>query len=458
MRLINLVILLSFLIIFNVKGQQTFIVPNKKNNNLPNLAVGDSLPDFAITKLINTDKNTEKIADYKDKLLIIDFWSINCSGCVEALPKMDTLQKQFDLKIKILPVTFEKEADVIAFWKNNKYTKNLSLPSVVEDEMFTGYFKHLSIPHEVWIYKGKIIGITSSDYVDTNNIQLVLSGQQVNWPVKNDFYTFDGTKESIFASNQNKADAGSTFLKYVAISHYKENVSSEVGSTTYIIRDPQKQTVRAYFLNSSIYIAYLLNWARVINSEKLVKPSLAIYPNQIVWEVRNKSKYTFIDGVGYKQDWLKKNGICFESLNPDSGQTDVDVRKSVIADMDRLLNLHAHWEKRKEKILILERTKQKIQLKSKRNLTDKYDNHLILKGEVQQFRSITLSTFTMKMNQEPENPYVFDETGYTEKVDLDLNFSSWTDIAGINKSLKSYGLNLKEEERVVDKFVFTENN
>lgn len=456
MRLINIIAIQLFLIVFNVDAQKTYKVPDQDMADLPNLSIGDKLPYFTIKKIINSNKKSGLTAEYNDQLLIIDFWATNCSGCVAALPKMDSLQKKFGSKIKILPVTYEKEAYVLNFWKNNKYTRHLSLSSVIEDKTFSSYFKHKSIPHEVWIYKGKVIGITSSDFVIADNIQLVLDGKKINWPVKNDFYVFDATKQLLFAPDPNQIDTGSTFMKYAAISDYKEGVNSEGFGASGIVRDPRKKMVRAFFLNHPIYSAYWINWNYLIKTEDLVRPATTFTANQIVWEVLNRSKYMFLEGSGGLQDWLVRNGICFESVNPDTGQTDVAIHKSTIADLDRLLRLHVRWEKRNEKVLVLVRTDKSVILKSKKALTDQYDDHLVIKGSLHQFRDSPLSSITRQMNQQADNPYVFDETDYTGNLDIDLNFSSWTDIAGIKKSLQHYGLDLKEEERMVDKFVFTE--
>lgn len=458
MKLIKILVPVLAWLAFNANAQKVYTVPDQNEANLPNLSVGDQLPDFLVNKIINSNKKTVRTADYKDQLLIIDFWATSCSGCVEALPKMDALQKQFGLKIKILPVTYEKEANVLAFWKNNKNTKNLSLPSVIEDKIFSSYFKHRTIPHEVWIYKNKVVGITSSDFVDVENIQMLLDGKQVNWPIKNDFYVFDAAKELLFNPDPNQVDTALTFLKYAGISDYKAGVNAEGFGSSGIIRKQSNKTIRAFFLNYPIYNAYLINWMHLINSSDLVKPSSLIMPNQIVWEVLNKSKYTFIEGSGALQNWLSVNGICFESINPDSGQTDVAVYKSIISDLDRLLGLHVRWEKRKETVLVMVRSDKTISLKSKRALTDAYDDRLIIKGALHQFRDSPLSSLIRQMNEEADNPYVFDETAYTENLDMDLNFSSWNDIAGIKKALRPYGLDLKEEERMVDKFVFTEVN
>ncbi|MBB5620641.1 FKBP-type peptidyl-prolyl cis-trans isomerase/thiol-disulfide isomerase/thioredoxin [Pedobacter cryoconitis] len=458
MKLLTILVPVLIWITFNASAQKVYTVPNQNMTNLPNLSIGDQVPDFPIGKMINSSKKSERTGEYKNQLLIIDFWATSCSGCVEALPKMDSLQKQFGLKVKILPVTYEKEINALTFWKNNKNTKKLSLSSVVEDKIFASYFKHKTIPHEVWIYKGKVIGITSSDFVSTDNIQMVLNGQQINWPVKNDFFVFDASKGLLFNPDPNQVDTTSTFLKYAAISDYKEGVNAEGFGGSGIIRNKDKKTIRAFFLNYPVYNAYLSNWMYLINSTDLVRPTSIITPNQIVWEVLDKSKYTFLQGSGALQSWLSVNGICFESLNPDSGQTDVAVHRSIIADLDRLLGLHARWEKRKETVFVLVQTDKKIPLKSKHALTAEYDDRLITKGSLHQFRDSPLSTITSQMNQQADNPYVFDETGYTENVDIDLNFSSWTDIAAIKKALQAYGLDLRQEERLVDKFVFTETN
>lgn len=456
MRLIIILAVNIFLMVLNVNAQQTYTVPDQKIASLPNLSIGDRLPDFSINKLINANKKIALTAEFKNQLLIVDFWATNCSGCVAALPKMDALQKKFGSKIKILPVTYEKGVNVLVFWKNNKYTKNLSLPSVVEDKIFAAYFKHRSIPHEVWIYKGKVIAITSSDFVDASNIEIVLSGQQVSWPVKNDFDVFDATKQFLFTPDPNQVDTSSTFMKYTAISDYKADVNAEGLGGFGIIRDSRKKIIRAFFLNYPIYNAYQINWNYLIKPAGLVRPSSTLMPNQIVWEVLDKSRYIFTEGTDALQNWLTKNGICFESVNPDTGQTDIVVHKSIIADLDRLLGLHARWEKRKENVLILVRNDKNILLKSKQTLTGEYDDHLIIKGSLHQFRDLPLNSLITQMNRQADNPYVFDETDYTNNLDMDLNFSSWTDIAGIKKALKPYGLDLKEEERLVDKFVFTE--
>lgn len=453
----TLIYLLTLLLTGNLHAQQTLNVSGKTGliSGIPNLKIGDELPDFEIPIIIQGTKRSARVSDFKDQLLIIDFWSIYCSGCIAAMPKMDLLQKHFGNRIKILPVTYESETLVTNFWRKNRNTKDLGLSSVVEDKIFASYFRHQTIPHEVWVYKGKVIAITTEQYVDETNIQKVLNGESIKWPVKNDFYSFDGSKEPLFKLNKAQINP-SSIIHYAAISGYKEGVNSEgLTGGSGIIRDQTEKTIRVFFLNQAIFTSYELNWRNLVNPKMLSKPSASIMPNQIVWEVADKSKYKYEFKTDYQANWIRNNGICFESLSQDTGQTTLDISTSIIKNLNYLLGLNVRWEKRKEKIFILVRTSNNDKLKSKTVLAD-FKDQFTTKGTTQRFRATSLSNVIYRINQQDQNPYVFDETNYKDEVDLDLNINSWTDITAIKKALLIYDLDLKEEERLVDKFVFTE--
>lgn len=425
-----------------------------------NLNIGDSLPVFFIKKSINTEKKNLNTANFKNQLLIIDFWSIYCGACVAALPKMQQLQEEFGDKITILPTTNESEKLVQAFWKKNKITKNLSIPSVVEDSLFHQYFKHRGVPHEVWIYNNKVIAITDGEYVDAANIKKVLAGDKINWPIKNDFDQFDATKNALFQIDQNQVNLRNTSVQYAAISDYNESINNSSGLSggSGIIRDKVRKTIRVFFLNSPIYSLYYINLNKVIQTGTLNTPSKSgSSPNEILWEVKDPGKYRYQSGSVYQADWIRKNGICFESNYPDTGQTDVKIAKSILDDLDLLLGLKVGWEKRKEKVYLLHRIDKTSSIKSKGPLNDS-ENYISTVGNLHKFRDLPLSTLVYKLNQEAKNPYVFDRSDYNDKVDLELQFSSWTDINAIRKSLQAYGLDLQEEDQIVDKLVFKEIN
>ncbi|MCC8425953.1 FKBP-type peptidyl-prolyl cis-trans isomerase [Mucilaginibacter sp. UR6-11] len=410
------------------------------------LKIGDRLPEFTINNIWHGAQHSAEVADFKDRLLIIDFWATSCGGCVEALPKMESLQKQFGGRVKILPVTYETRAYTETFWKANVFTRKLTLPVVTDDKLFNKYFPHEVIPHEIWINKGKVIGITSEGYVDSYNIRQVLDGQIPNWPIKDDYYMFDGAKQPLFTPDENQIDMEGTRLEYAAICGYKEkNGASAAGpfGNSGIVRDSVHNTVRVYFINQSILSIYTTCWNKLVKLGKLVKPSVVGTVNQTVWEVTDPAKYTHQTYLtpqlktGYIEDWVREHAICFESQYKDNGQTDIEITQSVIADLDRLLGLHVGWQKRREKVWIV---------KAKPGRTA---NKNVKSNE-------SLGSVLYQINQQPGNPYIFNETGIKSDYPVAVKLNSWTDIESIRDALGANGFELKEEERIVDKFVFAE--
>jgi thiol-disulfide isomerase/thioredoxin len=414
------------------------------------LQVGEVMPELKISRIFNDSKKTALTSDYKERLLILDFGNTGCSGCVAALPHMEKLQKKFGTKIKIFWVTPEYEADVEGFWNRNRYTRGNTLSTIVEDSTLRAYFKHASWPHTAWIYKGKVIGITSPEYVDADNISRVLRGERVNWPVKDDLYYFDGTKQPLFTIDENQIQPGSTMLDYAAISDYKEKDGASaagVSGSGGIIWDSVKKTVRMYFINQSIFSAYLQNWNKVVRAGSLTKPSMMLQANQIVWEVKDPKRYIHKSAftpdlkTGYTGDWMRNNAICFESLRLDTGQTEKDIAMNTIKDLDGLLGLKVRWEKRREKVLVLQRSSKE----------DRFLKPSGLKDE-----RLRVGQISYQMNQQAVNPYVFDETKNSGEGRMNIQIKSWTDIAAIKKAITPFGLVLKEEERMIDRFIFTE--
>lgn len=405
--------------------------------NTESIKIGDDVPELQIDKIINSNRSAGNLKDYKNQLLIIDFWATGCSGCVEGLPKMMSLQKEFGEKITILPVTFEKEESVSKFLKKNHLTKNLKIPTVVEDKALSALFKHQNIPHEVWIYKGKLIAVTFPEYVDAINIEYVLNGGTPKWFVKNDFYEHDYSKPLFFSNQGMKTDD----MLYSAVSNYREGIDTK-HDTEY---DSLTNVQRSYFTNYPVLAMYTIAWRHLI---KL--PFGFITPNRYIMEVKDRHKYMYEGDKAYSADWQRKNSICYETRLKGM-RKDHEMAKIFIADLDHLLNLRGRWEKKKVKCLILTMDKSMAipESKSENPLLEQKENVL-------HFRKVSLATFAFQMNHYFSNPLVFDETDYKIKIDMDLNVSSLAVNGKLKSELLKYGLSLTEQEREEYFFVLTE--
>lgn len=388
------------------------------------LTVGDSVPDLLIAEIINFKGGKARTSDFKNRLLILDFWDTNCSSCIEALPRMDSLQKQFGEKIKILPVSWQEKALVAKFFKTNKYVKNLSLPSVVGDRLLKSYFEHVTISHEAWIYKGKVVAITGSPYVTERNIQDVLDEKVINWPIKNELAGYDYNAPLMQIDSTLTPYLDSDFLQYSAITGYKNGALWKAGSN----RDSLKKTVRNYMINFPIIQLYNLAMSKI-------KPApFSTIPEHVILEVKDKSKYFYNATDGFQEEWERKNVLCYESVLPDS-LTLAEQGRRMIADLDRLLRLRGIVERRKMPCLVLMQ-------KGEVNLKQMHKTDL----------AKSMSRIIMSVNMARKYPPIIDETRFKGEIYL----GSWASIAELKSLLQQKGFDILEEEREVEAFVLTE--
>lgn len=403
------------------------------------MSVGDSLPDFKVSKILRWNKENVRTSDFNDRLLIIDIWATHCGSCVEAMSHLQSLQKYYGEKIMILPVTYQAAGEVSAFMQNNRYFRDISLPSVVEDKIFSQLFPHRSIAHEIWVYKGKIIGITLSSYVDKVHIDDVLAGRKANLPLKYDFYEFDPGK---LLFNIGTAQIGRENIEttYTFISGFKQRVNSDgVFAGSDLTRDKDMKTIRFYYINESIFYLYQILFNKISEEERGTPILLPL--NNVSWEVADRSKYRYQPELGIKYDWTASNAICFESVQLDTGQSNIEVYRRIIGDLNRMLGLNVHWEKRKQKVYIARNRKK--------SGTIKY-----IVDEKRPF--IFVWELLSLWNHIEDRPYLVDETVGLRDKKINFDDGEEKNISVMKDKLDLCGIELTQEDRVIENLVFSE--
>ena len=74
--------------------------------------IGEPIKDHTFQDLTNYPEKQLKISDYKGKWLVIDVWGRGCSGCIASFPKINTLDKQFKDRAKIMMVgIYDRKTD-----------------------------------------------------------------------------------------------------------------------------------------------------------------------------------------------------------------------------------------------------------------------------------------------------------------------------------------------------------
>ncbi|MEJ0107167.1 MAG: hypothetical protein WDO19_33600 [Bacteroidota bacterium] len=186
------------------------------------------------------------------------------------MPGLESLQKRFGDKIKIITVTNEKKEAVQKFLLTNKIGKQIiSLPIVYEDTLLSKYFNYVSVPHEVWINPNRVVeAITTEQYVKEENIQAVLDGKKTNWPVKREVEGFD-LKTSLFLTTQENSNTSiAKPLYYSGFTSYTHRTSHGL----YIQPDTTSKSVRYNQYNCPLLYLYSIAFTKTpvfINNPKL---------------------------------------------------------------------------------------------------------------------------------------------------------------------------------------------
>ena len=100
----------------------------KKESN-----VNQNAPDFSLKDL---DGNTVKLSDYKDKVIIIDFWATWCPPCREEIPNFVDLQKKYGMQgLIVIGIALDESGarDVKPFSKKNQ----INYPVLIGDNVVT---------------------------------------------------------------------------------------------------------------------------------------------------------------------------------------------------------------------------------------------------------------------------------------------------------------------------------
>jgi len=385
------------------------------------ITVGDNVPDITITNMLNSGVSSSGIAAYKGKILILDFMSTGCVPCIRVLPLLDSLQMKFQSRIQIILVTAEAPQRVQSFLKMNP---ELKLPIVAADSTLAKLFPHVYISHIAWIGPSGIVrGITHSEYINTKNIDALLQGQKVKWPVKRDVTTFD-YKQTLFSINENNIPEFSLPSRefYTAFTNYMPGIQKYND----ISEDSARHVLHVSFINRSIIELYLLLYQH-----------FHLPLSQVSAGVKAWNRLVYNPADGYYDDWMDKNFYCMDALIPEGTPWPL-LQKKLVSDCNFFLGLQGKMEKRLVDCLVLKNKNASINKKAGKG------------------NGLRVGMITYLLNNVLGNVPVIDETTGTTYLTIPIPEQKVKEGPYLSKALAQYGLELVPEKRELEFLVITE--
>jgi peroxiredoxin len=98
------------------------------------VGVGDAAPEFALKDVKGKE---HKLADYKGKVVVLDFWATWCGWCLKGMPAVQAVHQKFKGKdVVVLGLGYNEQGDGAKFMRDNKYTYGLLLNAEVLSDAY----------------------------------------------------------------------------------------------------------------------------------------------------------------------------------------------------------------------------------------------------------------------------------------------------------------------------------
>ncbi len=153
------------------------------------LSVGQAIPDYLLhaeLDLLGAGAGTAfKLAGFKGKPFILDFWASWCGSCIKSLPHADSLLKANGQALGIVLVNSsarDRDSEKLSRFVDSflKDHPGFSVPFIAQHELFARYFKISRLPGYVWVGSdGRIKAVTGYGTLNKENIRRFLAGGQL---------------------------------------------------------------------------------------------------------------------------------------------------------------------------------------------------------------------------------------------------------------------------------------
>lgn len=397
------------------------------------LSIGDAVPDIAITNVYNYSDSVIRLSDLKGKLVILDFWSTWCSGCLDMFPKMHRLQKEFNDDIQIILVntyegdSLEKVRSLFARWELAT-GENVALPfSLLQSSLFD-YFPYRFLPYYAWIDEnGKVLATTTQTEVTGENIKKIIAGKDVALHITRDMMDFD-RKKPLFANN-NGGSAESLLYRSIFLP-YHEGIGNSVGHDT----DEGGRVKRFYAFN------------------QVPSALLALaFPQEMDLPL-NRRYYEGDSALKWKallEDDDPYHGYTYEIISPSVEYT--RMLQNIREDMVRFFGIVPHIETRKTDCLILKKSDRKIVPTQYKKPQIQYTST----DSQKYIRCMPVSFIVRVLNYFSPVPIV-DESGVTELIDIALPDNLY-DEKSLVSAVEKAGFTITASQRDMKVAVVTSN-
>jgi thiol-disulfide isomerase/thioredoxin len=435
--------------------QEPFDQHNGKNRPV---SVDSIVPDFRLYSVLNYKKAEVNLSEFKGKAILIDFWAAFCQPCLAQFPKLQSIQEKYRQHLQIITITYDSTQKITALFEKIRYqgfnllTATRGANSNANDSLFFA-FPHKYIPHYIWIDKDRILkAVTGYEAVNEDNIALLVSGGPLPFMGQPDSNALELHRAALYSYQESDIterlmlnDSIKGLIGYSMLSAYNKKYPPSSAIDNNGIYDERR--IRTWNLPLSTMMRMAFGSLSKDPREQVLVPVPRVFFNIRDSGTLRKLTVNFTAPPDTTSDMY-----CYDLITTGKGMRLLQERMK--EDLYRYFGVRGVKAKKRVWCYVLS-LKDSSLLKTKGGETQCEGNMYYLKLNNASFSSLVehIRSYNEGGKTTPyrglESAIIEDDTRLSAKIDIHLK-ARMNDIPALKLALGTYGIELREEERLVD--------
>lgn len=414
--------------------------------------IGDALPEIRVPAFSNSILSEIDFSKFKGKILILDFWAINCTACVESWPKLLKLQREFKDQMQIVLINrWDTDDKILPFVKKQEriHDYKMTIPITAADKRFDVMFPHGSVPHVVFIDQSGIVKyIAQGGYLNRETIQNMIAHKEMEILEKKDrrdveLGKFNRYKPLYINGNLPNKETGSDIMMSVILAPYSGSIWGTNFGNLIAAGKPELGGSFGFVGNQALKQHFQFLYGRGTSSRGYVQNCRVVFRNVDSTRLLRNPNGVFKPENCYTLQLTSNQDIPVEL-----------VKAKMIKYLEDYFGLKTGWEKQVKKCLVFSSDKNKLKPYTNGNMTSRVDKTIF------EMNKLPMIELIERLNRSvfSDLPYpMVDETGFSGELGLirfetekALNLNNLTD------ELQKHGLILSLQDREVDMLVISD--
>ncbi|ACU59757.1 TlpA family protein disulfide reductase [Chitinophaga pinensis] len=419
--------------------------------------LGEVVPDLRFHNVLNYKKQQVRLSEFKGKAILIDFWASFCQPCLAQFPKLQGIQDKFQKELQVITITSDQQEKIVHMF-NNIRSQGFKMLTATNDakgsnDIIFSTFPHKYIPHYVWIDKNQVLkAVTGYEELTEDNIAKLIAGNSLSDVNHKTEDILNMSHPALFtyqelgmAEKMMLNDSIAGLLEYSMLSGYNKKYPPSSGIDFTGIYAERR--IRLWNLPLCTMLRLAFGKLSTDPREQELVPMPRVFFNIRDKAILDKLLVNFTEAPDSTSDMY-----CYDLIVNKKGMR--SLQDKMKEDLYKYFGVRGTHVKKKIACYVLT-MKDSLKLTASDENYHEEGNMYYLKLKNTPFPKLVqhIKGYNENSKSSPyrglESAIIIDETHFVSRIDINLTVCM-NDIPALKSALAQYGIELCEDERMVD--------